>query len=49
MRLTAYFILVYLVIGLQIGMGDFVRIGLPLNLVTWLAASLIIPFFFPLH
>jgi di/tricarboxylate transporter len=29
--------------------GDFVRIGLPLNLVTWLAASLIIPFFFPLH
>jgi di/tricarboxylate transporter len=28
---------------------DFVRIGLPLNLVTWLAASVIIPFFFPLH
>jgi di/tricarboxylate transporter len=29
--------------------ADFVRIGLPLNLVTWLAASVIIPFFFPLH
>ena len=27
MRLTAYFILVYLAIGLQIGMGDFVRVG----------------------
>jgi rod shape-determining protein MreD len=27
MRLTAYFILVYLVIGLQIGMGEFVRVG----------------------
>ncbi|MEA2735159.1 MAG: hypothetical protein QOE14_1610 [Humisphaera sp.] len=27
MRLTAYFILVYLAIGLQIGMGDFARVG----------------------
>jgi len=27
MRLSAYVILVYLVVGLQIGMGDFVRIG----------------------
>lgn len=27
---------------------DFVRIGLPLNLITWLAASFLIPFFFPL-
>jgi len=27
MRLTTYLILVYLVIGLQIGMGDFVRVG----------------------
>jgi di/tricarboxylate transporter len=29
--------------------GDFVKIGLPLNLITWLAASLLIPVFFPLH
>jgi di/tricarboxylate transporter len=28
--------------------GDFVRIGLPLNLIIWLAASLIIPLAFPL-
>jgi rod shape-determining protein MreD len=27
MRLPAYLILVYLVVGLQIGMGDFVRVG----------------------
>src|SRR4051812_42373680 len=27
MRWPAFFILVYLVVGLQIGMGDFVRIG----------------------
>src|SRR5688500_13691122 len=27
MRLSAYLILAYLVIGLQIGMGDFVRVG----------------------
>ena len=27
MRLSAYFILAYLVIGLQVGMGDFVRVG----------------------
>ena len=27
MRLPAYFILVYLAIGLQIGLGDFVRVG----------------------
>ncbi|RYE54498.1 MAG: SLC13/DASS family transporter, partial [Hyphomicrobiales bacterium] len=26
---------------------DFVRIGLPLNLVTWIAGSLAIPLFFP--
>jgi di/tricarboxylate transporter len=26
---------------------DFVRIGLPLNVVTWIAGSLAIPFFFP--
>lgn len=26
---------------------DFLRIGLPLNLVTWIAASLSIPYFFP--
>lgn len=26
---------------------DFVRVGLPLNLITWAAASLAIPFFFP--
>ena len=29
--------------------ADFVRIGLPLNLITWLAASFLIPFFFPLR
>lgn len=28
--------------------GDFVRVGLPLNIITWLAASFLIPFFFPL-
>jgi di/tricarboxylate transporter len=27
--------------------GDFVRVGLPLNIIIWLAASLLIPFFFP--
>lgn len=27
---------------------DFVRVGLPLNIITWLAASFLIPFFFPL-
>jgi di/tricarboxylate transporter len=27
---------------------DFVKIGLPLNLMVWLAASFLIPFFFPL-
>ena len=27
---------------------DFVKIGLPLNIITWLAASLLIPYFFPL-
>ena len=27
---------------------DFVKIGLPLNIITWLAASFLIPFFFPL-
>jgi di/tricarboxylate transporter len=26
---------------------DFVRIGLPLNLLTWAAASIAIPVFFP--
>jgi di/tricarboxylate transporter len=26
---------------------DFVRIGLPLNLITWLTAALVIPMFFP--
>jgi di/tricarboxylate transporter len=29
--------------------ADFVKIGLPLNIITWLAASVLIPFFFPLH
>jgi di/tricarboxylate transporter len=29
--------------------GDFVRIGLPLNLLVWLSASLLIPVFFPLR
>jgi di/tricarboxylate transporter len=29
--------------------GDFVRIGLPLNLLVWLSASLLIPMFFPLR
>ena len=29
--------------------GDFVRIGLPLNLLVWLTASLIIPIVFPLR
>jgi di/tricarboxylate transporter len=28
--------------------GDFVRIGLPLNIIVWLAASFLIPFWFPL-
>ena len=28
--------------------SDFVKIGLPLNIITWLAASFLIPFFFPL-
>ena len=28
--------------------ADFVKIGLPLNLITWLAASVLIPIFFPL-
>ena len=28
--------------------ADFVKIGLPLNIITWLAASFLIPFFFPL-
>jgi len=27
--------------------GDFVRIGVPLNLLTWLVGALAIPFFFP--
>ena len=27
---------------------DFVKIGLPLNIITWLAASFLIPYFFPL-
>jgi di/tricarboxylate transporter len=27
---------------------DFVKIGLPLNIIIWLAASLLIPYFFPL-
>jgi di/tricarboxylate transporter len=29
--------------------ADFVKIGLPLNLITWLAASLLIPLVFPLR
>jgi di/tricarboxylate transporter len=29
--------------------GDFVRIGLPLNIIVWLSASLLIPMFFPLR
>ena len=28
--------------------ADFVKIGLPLNIITWLAASVLIPYFFPL-
>ncbi len=27
--------------------GDFVKIGVPLNLLTWLVGALVIPFFFP--
>jgi len=27
--------------------GDFVKIGVPLNLITWLVGALTIPFFFP--
>ena len=26
---------------------DFVRVGVPLNLVTWVAGTIAIPFFFP--
>ena len=26
---------------------DFVRVGLPLNLVTWATAAIVIPYFFP--
>ena len=29
------------------GYMDFVRVGLPLNLVTWIAAMIAIPIFFP--
>jgi di/tricarboxylate transporter len=29
--------------------SDFVRLGLPLNLITWIAASFIIPWAFPLR
>ena len=29
--------------------SDFVRVGVPLNLLVWLTASLIIPFFWPFH
>lgn len=38
--------LVYGVGGYQF--RDFVKIGLPLNLIVWLAASIFIPFFYPL-
>lgn len=26
---------------------DFVRIGIPLNIITWIAGVLVIPYFFP--
>ena len=29
--------------------SDFTKVGLPLNIITWLAASFLIPYFFPLH
>jgi di/tricarboxylate transporter len=29
------------------GYADFVRVGLPLNLITWVTAVIVIPFFFP--
>ena len=28
--------------------SDFTKVGLPLNIITWLAASFLIPYFFPL-
>jgi di/tricarboxylate transporter len=28
--------------------GDFVRLGLPLNLVYWIMASVLVPIFWPL-
>jgi di/tricarboxylate transporter len=28
---------------------DFVKIGLPLNIIIWIAASFLIPTFFPLY
>lgn len=28
-------------------LGDFIRIGLPLNIIIWIAASLTIPLAFP--
>jgi di/tricarboxylate transporter len=29
------------------GYADFVRVGLPLNLITWVTAVIVIPYFFP--
>ncbi|KAB2910056.1 MAG: SLC13 family permease [Dechloromonas sp.] len=29
--------------------GDFARLGIPMNIITWLLASLLIPLFWPLH
>lgn len=29
--------------------GDFLRLGLPLNLIQWILASILVPCFWPLH
>lgn len=29
--------------------ADFARLGVPMNILTWLLASLLIPLFWPLH
>ena len=51
--MTLYFLIFGGLIGSKIGdMGgysymDFVRVGTPLNLITWAAAMVAIPIFFP--